>query len=187
MPCPICSVCDGPYPGPPRSGIVVRQEVRGSMKAEKRMYLTSDGTVVDEGHPDAAFLLAAEGQEIPNEEAERYGLLSGDAQAMMLPFDPAHAEYREQNEAYQTLLATPEKQAELASLRDDAERNEFNMRLGEEAAGSVSSSRAQRRSATAAPAAEAKPADAPAEAKMQAGPPENKAGAASARKADEAK
>lgn len=33
--------------------------------AKERLYRTVDGKVVPEGHPDAAFLLAAEGDEIP--------------------------------------------------------------------------------------------------------------------------
>lgn len=45
------------------------------MKADKRYYVTADRSrVVDEGDPDAAILLAAEGGDISNEDAKRYGL-----------------------------------------------------------------------------------------------------------------
>lgn len=42
---------------------------------DKRLWLTSDReNVVDEGHPDAAFLLGGEGDEISDDEAARLGL-----------------------------------------------------------------------------------------------------------------
>lgn len=41
----------------------------------KRLYLTADkAKVVEEGDPEAAFLLVGEGGQIPQEEAEKYGL-----------------------------------------------------------------------------------------------------------------
>lgn len=46
-------------------------------KLEARTYVNNDSTkVVDEGSPDAAFLLGAEGDEISVETAERLGLVS---------------------------------------------------------------------------------------------------------------
>jgi hypothetical protein len=46
------------------------------MRAEKRLYLTRDRSrVVEEGAADAAFLLAAQGAEIPDAEARRLGLM----------------------------------------------------------------------------------------------------------------
>jgi hypothetical protein len=46
------------------------------MRAEKRLYLTRDRSrVVEEGAADAAFLLAAQGAEIPDAEARRLGLI----------------------------------------------------------------------------------------------------------------
>lgn len=46
--------------------------------AKKRLYLNADRTkLVEEGSPDAAFLLAAEGAEVPDAEAKRYGLTGG--------------------------------------------------------------------------------------------------------------
>lgn len=73
MPCPICPGCDGPYPGPPRSGITLQSEA--AMKADKRYYVNADRSkVVEEGSPEAAYLLAAEGTDIPTEDAKRYGL-----------------------------------------------------------------------------------------------------------------
>jgi hypothetical protein len=174
MPCPICSTCDGPYAGPPRSGMSFKQEVRGPMRAEKRLYVTVDGQVVDEGHPDAAFLLAAPGQDIPNETAAQYGLLPGDVQATIAPADPMHAEYREHHEAYSALMATPEKQAELAALPNDAARAEFDEAVHKEAASDVRRRRRRADQAAVADADEqAAPADA--EAKAVSGPPDNKA------------
>lgn len=45
------------------------------MKADKRYYLNADRSkVVEEGDPAAAYLLAAEGADISNEDAKKYGL-----------------------------------------------------------------------------------------------------------------
>lgn len=45
------------------------------MQADKRYYLNADRSrVVEEGDPEAAYLLAAEGAEISNEDVARYGL-----------------------------------------------------------------------------------------------------------------
>lgn len=43
--------------------------------SKKRLYTTNDGQVVEEGHPEARFLLVAAGGELPEEVARRYGLL----------------------------------------------------------------------------------------------------------------
>jgi hypothetical protein len=73
MPCRICPGCEGPYPGPARSGIVVQTE--DAMRADKRYYLNADRSkVVEQDDPDAAYLLAAEGDDITNEDVKRYGL-----------------------------------------------------------------------------------------------------------------
>lgn len=46
-----------------------------SFKVTQRLYLNADKTkVVKEGSPDAAFLFATPGKEIPAAEAEKYGL-----------------------------------------------------------------------------------------------------------------
>lgn len=46
--------------------------------ARERLYLTADkGQVVGEGHPAAAFLYAAQGDEIPASAAERFGIVDG--------------------------------------------------------------------------------------------------------------
>lgn len=42
--------------------------------SEKRLYLTADGKVVQEGDPAAATLLVGEGGQLSDEDAERYGL-----------------------------------------------------------------------------------------------------------------
>lgn len=48
----------------------------------RRLYLNRDKTgVVEEGDPEAAFLLVAEGGELPHEEAEKYGLTTKAAPA----------------------------------------------------------------------------------------------------------
>jgi hypothetical protein len=49
------------------------------------LYLTADRlTVVEEGDTRAAFLLVAHGSQIPDEDAEKYGL-TGDAKAKAEP------------------------------------------------------------------------------------------------------
>lgn len=46
------------------------------MKADKRLYLNADRSkVVEEGDPEAAYLFAAEGAEVPDAEAKKYGLM----------------------------------------------------------------------------------------------------------------
>lgn len=73
MGCPICPGCVGPYPGPARSGLTLSRE--DDVRADKRYYLNADRSrVVDEHSPDAAYLLAAEGDDITNEDVKRYGL-----------------------------------------------------------------------------------------------------------------
>lgn len=45
------------------------------MQADRKLWLTADRErVVEDGDPDAAFLLAAEGDELDDEDVERYGL-----------------------------------------------------------------------------------------------------------------
>jgi hypothetical protein len=44
--------------------------------ADRRLYLVADKSrVVEEGHPDAAFLLCSPGKVVPEAEAKRLGLL----------------------------------------------------------------------------------------------------------------
>lgn len=75
MGCPICPGCEGAYPGPPRLGIGSQRE-EPAVKADKRYYLTADRSrVVDEADPEAAVLLAAEGDDISDEDARRLGLV----------------------------------------------------------------------------------------------------------------
>ncbi len=42
--------------------------------SEKRLYLTAEGKVVEEGDPNAATLLVGIGGQLSDEDAERYGL-----------------------------------------------------------------------------------------------------------------
>jgi hypothetical protein len=54
--------------------------------ANERLWLTADRErVVKDGDPDAAFLLCAEGNELPRVDAERYGLVGGKKQAAAKP------------------------------------------------------------------------------------------------------
>ena len=69
----MCPGCAGPYPGPARSGIILQREE--DVIAEKRYYLNADRSrVVEEDDTDATYLLAAAGDDISNEDVERYGL-----------------------------------------------------------------------------------------------------------------
>lgn len=73
------------------------------MRAEERIWLTADRkAVVSEGHPKAAFLWAAEGDEIPEADAERFGLRDG-----RIAHGPAKPE---------PLPDTPELRARLAEI-----------------------------------------------------------------------
>ena len=56
------------------------------MKLDRPLYLTADrNSVVEEGDPAAAFLLAAAGHEVPDAEAERLGLKPSKKQAATDP------------------------------------------------------------------------------------------------------
>ena len=47
----------------------------GNYIADRRLWLTADREgVVEDGDPRAAFLLASEGTEVPDEDVKRYGL-----------------------------------------------------------------------------------------------------------------
>lgn len=49
------------------------------MEAKARLFLNADrDKLLPEGHEEAAFLYAAPGDEIPDEAAERFGLVDGD-------------------------------------------------------------------------------------------------------------
>lgn len=51
-------------------------------KAGRRLYLNGDRSkVVPEDHPDAHYLLAAEGDEVSDEDAARYGLTKAEQKA----------------------------------------------------------------------------------------------------------
>lgn len=75
MPCAICSDCAGPYDGPARSGITIQPE-EIPVRADRRIYTNADKSkVVEESSPDAAILLAAEGDDVPDADARRLGLM----------------------------------------------------------------------------------------------------------------
>lgn len=52
-----------------------RKTTVGLHKITERLYTTAKGDVVEDGHPDAAFLFAIPGDEIPLAEAEAKGLV----------------------------------------------------------------------------------------------------------------
>lgn len=49
-------------------------------ETDKRIYRTADGKVVDEGHPDAAYLVVGPGGELSDDEAKEYGLVKAQAE-----------------------------------------------------------------------------------------------------------
>lgn len=52
------------------------------MKLDRKLWLTADKSkVVEDGSPDAAFLLGTEGTEVPDAEAERLGVKAKSAPA----------------------------------------------------------------------------------------------------------
>lgn len=55
-------------------------------RVERHVWRTADGRLVEHGHPDAAVLAYAAGQDVPDAEAERSGL-----KAMRKPLDKARA------------------------------------------------------------------------------------------------
>lgn len=162
------------------------------MIADKRYYLNADRSrVVEEDDPDATYLLAAEGADISNEDVARYGLdgkkpkapeaqvvhsiaadrAPADAPADVGVVEMDHDEYMKRHAAQQRLMSDPERQAELASLPDDAARREFADRVAKDAEAEVA--RADRRKAPRAKAADADDEDVEAKAVERA--PENKA------------
>lgn len=53
-----------------------------SWRVDRKLWLTSDKErVVEDGHPEAAFLFASEGDEITDEDAKRYGVKQAAAPA----------------------------------------------------------------------------------------------------------
>lgn len=49
--------------------------------SDKRLCLTKDGQVVEDGHPDAVSLLVGKGGTLSLEEAKRYGLLKAEKES----------------------------------------------------------------------------------------------------------
>lgn len=47
----------------------------GVVGVERRLYLTEDDRLVEEGDPDGRWLWCTPGMQVPREQAERYGLL----------------------------------------------------------------------------------------------------------------
>jgi len=77
--------------------------------ADRRLYLTADRTtVVEEGDPRAAFLLAGQGSEIPAAEVERLGLtVDGDGRVVERK-DDAETEHNARSDD-KARLAAPNK------------------------------------------------------------------------------
>lgn len=84
-----------------------------SYKADKRIYLNSAGQVCEEGDPDCASLLVAEGGTLSQADARKYGLLK-DAEAA----PDAPAESKAVAEPPRTKALTAPK----GSKSDEAER-----------------------------------------------------------------
>lgn len=62
------------------------REAKHQVIAKERLYLTADRSrVVPHGDKDAAFLLAAQGQPIAIDVAEKFGLVEKDAVAVEAP------------------------------------------------------------------------------------------------------
>jgi hypothetical protein len=49
--------------------------------SDRRLWITNDGKLVEEGDPRAALLLVGEGGQLSDEDAERYGLTGTKAKA----------------------------------------------------------------------------------------------------------
>lgn len=59
------------------------------MRLDRRLWLTADkDRVVEDGDPEAAFLLGTEGKEIPDSEAERLGLKGSKKPAVQAEPEP---------------------------------------------------------------------------------------------------
>jgi hypothetical protein len=91
-------------------------------KAEKRLYTTADGSeVVDENDPRAAVLLAAEGMEIPDAQAERLGLTGRKRAAALeppvVPSIAADPEPAEEAVEAKAVSSPPENKARAAATR----------------------------------------------------------------------
>lgn len=56
-------------------------------KVSERIYRTTDGRLVRENDPDAAFLAYPAGQDLSDEEAQRFGLLDFGAKRAPQPAD----------------------------------------------------------------------------------------------------
>lgn len=90
------------------------------MRADKRYYLNADRSrVVDADSPDAAYLLAAEGDDITNEDVKRYGI--GKAKAP--DPDPAVVHSTAADPA-------PEPEADAKAVSEPAENKARVMRAG---------------------------------------------------------
>ena len=82
-------------PGPEPSGMLRINRIRDQRgtvmwKADRRLYLSEDGRVVDEGAPGRKTLLAAQGSEVPGVTCRRYGL--GPFALMEAEADPTELE-----------------------------------------------------------------------------------------------
>lgn len=94
MPEPVCSVCGGHpqllHAGP---GITIDRTGGGSgLNSEKRIYTTvARDRIVEEGDPEAAFLVTGAGGEVPAEYAELYSAYQKPPKADATPAESASA------------------------------------------------------------------------------------------------
>lgn len=71
------------------------------------LYLTNDDQVVEEGDPRAAFVLVADGGQLPDDIAAKYNLVEGGAAAAEEKAKPAAAEEKAKPAAPETKLKAP--------------------------------------------------------------------------------
>jgi hypothetical protein len=91
------------------------------MKADRRYYLNADRSkIVEEGSSEAAYLLAAEGADIPTEDARRYKL--GRYADDEVPAAPAEAKAEEKPADAKAVAGPPENKAQgrAASKADES-------------------------------------------------------------------
>jgi hypothetical protein len=138
--------------------------------SDRRLYRTVDDEVVEEGHPDAAFLLVNEGGTLSEEDVRKYGIEARQPE----PVSPLENERKALAAAEARGAFAEAESRRLAVARMEAE---------ERVQAAQAEQRSRRRAGVAPAAADAGDAG----AKAVAGPPENKAQAEPAPKAADKK
>lgn len=96
MHCPVCGAdewaCQTHFRSAhPGAHLIERKESDVNYTAEQHIYVDVEGNVVPGGSPQAVRLLLAAGDEMPEEEARRYGLLKGRLVVREEPMEEAEA------------------------------------------------------------------------------------------------